>query len=57
MSIHARPRATIDIDLRAPPAVVASIADALAPWVPSQNGNVLPMRPRTARRRVRLDNL
>lgn len=31
MSIHARPRATIDIDLLAPPAVVASIADALFP--------------------------
>ena len=31
MSIHARPRATIDIDLLAPPAAVASIADALLP--------------------------
>ena len=31
MSIHARPRATIDIDLLAPPAAVTSIADALLP--------------------------
>ncbi len=31
MSIHARPRATIDIDLLAPPEAVASIADALLP--------------------------
>ena len=31
MFIHARPRATIDIDLLAPPAAVASIADALLP--------------------------
>jgi hypothetical protein len=31
MSIHARPRATIDIDLLAPPASIALIADALAP--------------------------
>ena len=31
MSIHARPRATIDIDLLAPPPAVASIADALLP--------------------------
>lgn len=31
MSIHARPRATIDIDLLAPPAAVALIADALLP--------------------------
>jgi hypothetical protein len=31
MSIHARPRATIDIDLLAPPAAFASIADALLP--------------------------
>lgn len=31
MSIHARPRATIDIDLLAPPGAVASIADALSP--------------------------
>ena len=31
MSIHARPRATIDVDLLAPPAAVASIAEALAP--------------------------
>ena len=31
MSIHARPRATIDIDLLAPRAVLASIAGALAP--------------------------
>jgi hypothetical protein len=31
MSIHARPRATIDIDLLAPSASVALIADALLP--------------------------
>lgn len=31
MSIHARPRATIDVDLLAPPAAVAAIAAALAP--------------------------
>ena len=31
MSIHARPRATIDIDLLAPTAAVASVADALLP--------------------------
>ncbi|MBI1725837.1 MAG: nucleotidyl transferase AbiEii/AbiGii toxin family protein [Candidatus Rokubacteria bacterium] len=31
MSIHARPRATIDIDLLAPPAAIPSIADALLP--------------------------
>ena len=31
MSIHARPRATIDVDLLAPPAVVATIAELLAP--------------------------
>ena len=31
MSIHARPRATIDSDLLAPPAAVTSIADALFP--------------------------
>jgi len=31
MSIHARPRATIDVDLLAPPAAVAAIAEALAP--------------------------
>src|SRR5713101_3645448 len=31
MSIHARPRATIDIDILAPPAAVASLVDALAP--------------------------
>jgi hypothetical protein len=31
MSIHARPRATIDIDLLAPPAALASIDGALAP--------------------------
>ncbi len=31
MSIHARPRATVDIDLLAPPGAVASIADALVP--------------------------
>jgi len=31
MSIHTRPRATIDIDLLAPPAAVASIADSLLP--------------------------
>jgi len=31
MSIHARPRATIDIDLLAPQAAVASITDALLP--------------------------
>ena len=31
MSIHAHPRATIDIDLRAPPAAVVSIADELLP--------------------------
>ncbi len=31
MSIHTRPRATIDIDLLAPPGAVASIADALSP--------------------------
>lgn len=31
MSIHARPRATIDIDLLAPPDSLAAIADALAP--------------------------
>jgi hypothetical protein len=31
MSIHARPRATVDIDLLAPSAVLASIAGALAP--------------------------
>ena len=30
MSIHAHPRATIDIDLLAPPAAVAQIADALS---------------------------
>lgn len=30
MSIHARPRATIDIDLLAPPTSIALIADALA---------------------------
>ena len=32
MSIHAHPRATIDIDLLAPPAAVTSIADALLPY-------------------------
>jgi hypothetical protein len=32
MSIHARPRATIDIDLLAPPPSVALIADALFPY-------------------------
>ncbi len=31
MSIHAHPRATIDIDLLAPPDAVASIVDALGP--------------------------
>jgi hypothetical protein len=31
MSIHARPRATIDIDLLAPPTAVAAIAEALVP--------------------------
>jgi hypothetical protein len=31
MSIHAHPRATIDIDLLAPPDAVAPIADALLP--------------------------
>lgn len=31
MSIHARPRATIDIDLLAPAAAVAAMADALSP--------------------------
>jgi hypothetical protein len=31
MSIHAPPRATIDIDLLAPPTGVAAIADTLAP--------------------------
>jgi len=31
MSIHARPRATIDVDLLVPPAAVAAIAEALAP--------------------------
>lgn len=31
MSIHVRPRATIDVDLLAPPAAIASIADALLP--------------------------
>jgi hypothetical protein len=31
MSIHANPRATIDIDLLAPPDVVAKIVDALHP--------------------------
>ena len=31
MSIHARPRATIDIDLLTPSAAVASIIDALSP--------------------------
>ena len=31
MSIHAHPRATIDIDLLAPPDAVAKIVDALAP--------------------------
>jgi hypothetical protein len=31
MSIHAHPRATIDIDLLAPPDAVAMIADALSP--------------------------
>jgi len=31
MSIHANPRATIDIDLLAPPEAVAKIVEALAP--------------------------
>jgi hypothetical protein len=31
MSIHTRPRATNDMDLLAPPAAVASIADSLSP--------------------------
>jgi hypothetical protein len=31
MSIHARPRATIDIDLLAPPSSIALIVDVLAP--------------------------
>lgn len=31
MSIHARPRATIDIDLLAPPDAIARIVDALEP--------------------------
>src|SRR5262245_34824707 len=31
MSIHARPRATIDIDLLAPPTAIARIVDALTP--------------------------
>jgi hypothetical protein len=31
MSIHARPRATVDIDLLAPPAALMSIDGALAP--------------------------
>jgi len=31
MSIHARPRATVDVDLLAPPTAIAAIAGALAP--------------------------
>jgi len=43
MAIHAHPRATIDIDLLAPPDAVAAIADALLPcgfarreWAPTR---------------------
>ena len=43
MSIHAHPRATVDIDLLAPPDAIASIVDALSPhgfirreWAPTR---------------------